>query len=67
MPDKKNNSSRQPFDLTEESSKRGDERATEIARRVESDDVNEETNLGPVDQPGDGEVENRISTSLDEE
>jgi len=65
--DNENNSSPQPFDLTEEASRRADEKATTIARKKESDDVNEETNLGPADEPKHSKVENRLSTSLDEE
>ena len=43
---------REPYDLTEEGSKRGrDEEATNVARNVESDDINEETNLGYVPGP----------------
>ena len=67
MKHKENVPSKQPFDLTEESSLRTDEEATVIARKLESDDINEETHLGPADEPRDGEVENRVSTSLDEE
>jgi hypothetical protein len=65
--EREKSSSRQPFDLTEEASRREDEKATTIARRVESDDVNEETNIGPVNEPTEDKVENRVATSLDEE
>ena len=56
------------FDLSEESSKRPEgEAATVAARQSESDDINEESGLGPVDGPGDSYGENRVSTSLDDE
>lgn len=55
-------------DLTQKSSERNGPKATEMARELESDDVNEETGLGKV--PGSSEkemVENKVSTSLDDE
>ena len=56
------------YDLTEETSKRGDERATNIARWQESDAVNENRSLGQVPAPdGDDAAENKVSTSLDDE
>jgi hypothetical protein len=67
MKHKESDPSKQRFDLTEESSRRTGEEATSVARKLESDDINEETRLGPADEPRDGEVENRVSTSLDEE
>ena len=58
-----------PYDLTEETSKRGsDEDAASEARKAENDDVSEETNLGFVSSPkGDDAAENRVTTSLDDE
>jgi hypothetical protein len=60
---------KKPYDLTEEGSKRGrDEEATNVARNVESDDANEETNLGYVPGPeGDVHGENRVATSLSDD
>lgn len=60
---------REPYDLTEEASKRGgDEEATTVARNLESDDSNEETNLGQVPGPdGDSNGENRVTTSLSDD
>jgi hypothetical protein len=56
------------YDLTEKSSERGDEQATSIARELESDDINENKNLGPVSSPkGDDAAENKVATSLDGE
>jgi len=53
-----------PFDLTEESSQRpGGEEATSVARQVESDDANEESNTGPVNTPDDQDVEDEVWTS----
>lgn len=54
------------FDLTEEGSKRNSEEGTDLARQVESDDINEETNSGLVSGPND-DAENRVSTSLSED
>lgn len=46
-------------DLTEEESKRGDEKATDIARRLENDDQ------GGVSGPeGDDAAEDKVETSL---
>lgn len=58
-----------PYDLTEEASRRGsDQGAAEEARKQESDDVNEETNLGFVSSPeGDSAGENRVSTSISDD
>jgi hypothetical protein len=55
------------YDLTEEASKRpGQSGATEAARRAESDDANEETNIGSVNTPaGDNWAENKVATSDD--
>ncbi|HEY0040686.1 MAG TPA: hypothetical protein VGB71_08495 [Flavisolibacter sp.] len=53
-------------DMTEESSDLGDEKATRIARQLESDDVNENTGIGTVPTPdGDNAAENKVATSLD--
>ncbi|HEX8316583.1 MAG TPA: hypothetical protein VF609_16390 [Flavisolibacter sp.] len=55
-------------DLTEESSERGDEKSTSLARQMESDDQNEFTGAGTVPTPdGDRAAENKIATSLDNE
>ena len=52
--------------MTEESSDLGDEKATRIARQLESDDVNENTGIGTVPTPdGDNAAENKVATSLD--
>lgn len=58
-----------PYDLTEEASRRGgDQGAADEARKVENDDVNEETNLGFVSSPeGDSSAENRVTTSISED
>lgn len=58
---------RKPYDLSEEASRRPGEGATEAARQAESDEVNEETGLGPVDSKEGGSVEDRVSTSLSED
>ncbi|MBD0333772.1 MAG: hypothetical protein ICV66_14090 [Chitinophagaceae bacterium] len=56
------------YDLTEESSKRGDEGSTSLARAMESDDQNEFTGTGTVPSPeGDSAAENKVATSLDDE
>jgi hypothetical protein len=53
-----------PYDLSEESSRRGnDEEATELARREESDDMGR----GQSDLPHDSGNENRVTTSLSED
>lgn len=54
------------FDLSEEASKRSDEKATSIARQLESDDINEETNSGIVNGPNE-DAENRVWTSSSDE
>jgi hypothetical protein len=55
-------------DLTEESSQRGNEQATNLARQMASDDQNEFTGSGTVPSPeGDSAAENKIATSLDNE
>lgn len=55
-------------DITEEASKRGDEKATSLARQLESDDSQEFTGAGLVPTPdGDSDAENKIATSLDDE
>lgn len=60
--------SKNPFDLSEEASKRSDEEATHLARQAESDDANEETGIGPVDEPKEGLFgSNKLPTSLDDE
>ena len=59
---------KEPFDLTEQASERGDEEATALAREAESDDVNENNALGTVTRPeGDNAGENRVTTSLSED
>ena len=60
---------KEPYDLSEEASKRGsDEEATNIARSVESDDSNEGTNIGYVPNPEDDvHGENRVTTSLSDD
>lgn len=64
MPDNK----KEPYDLTEEASKRRDDASTCIAREAESDDVNENTGLGNVVSPDEDEAgENRVSTSLSDD
>ena len=55
-------------DLTEESSQRGSEKATSLARQMESDDQNGFTGAGTVPSPeGDSAAENKVATSLDNE
>jgi hypothetical protein len=65
----KEDNTEQHYDLTEDASKRsGGTTATTMARAAENDDVNEETNMGDVNGPGDDyEGENRVSTSLSED
>lgn len=64
MPDKSNS----PYDLTEEASKRSDEKGTSIARELESDDTSENKSAGSVPSPeGDDNGENRVTTSLSED
>lgn len=57
------------YDLTEEASKRPESSdATTIARQVENDDINEETNIGSFNSPDrDFTGENRIATSLNDD
>ena len=56
------------IDLTEESSERGSEQSTNLARQIESDDQNEFTGAGTVPTPdGDSAAENKVATSLDNE
>ncbi len=56
------------YDLTQISSERGGEKTTPIAREQESDDANENTNLGSVSsEEGDSTAENKVATSLDNE
>jgi len=63
MKEKNEKGDQKPYDQTEEASLRSDERATEEARRLENDDVNENTNLGNVPGPeGDSSAENRVAT-----
>jgi hypothetical protein len=54
------------YDLTEKASRREDEGATKLARRLENDDSNEETNMGPPSESRDDWVDNKGDTSLDE-
>ncbi|MDB5252440.1 MAG: hypothetical protein JWP27_1609 [Flaviaesturariibacter sp.] len=57
---------KKPFDMTEEASLRNDLRATEEARRAESDDAS--PGGGLTDMPGDQAFgENKVSTSLDDD
>ncbi len=66
--DRDEKSSKEYYDMTEDASRRpGGEDATKAARNAESDDANEETNLGTVDQQDDDWTENKVSTSLDDE
>ena len=56
------------YDLTEEASKRGDEKSTSLARAMELDDMNEYTGIGTTPSPeGDSDAENKVATSLDDE
>ena len=55
------------YDLSEEASRRGNEEATTIARRMENDDANEENNAGPISISSNDFVENKIAGSLDGE
>ena len=67
-PNSKNIQGHKPYDLTEEASKRpGDEEASSIARQIEGDDINEETNSGQVNAPDDDDVENEVWTSSSDE
>lgn len=57
------------YDATEKARSRGGDReAADEARKQESDEVNEETNLGVVSAPeGDSAGENRVSTSISDD
>jgi len=57
---------KQPYDLTEQASLRENEDATRIARQVENDNNNEETNLENTAQPLAGLPDNKLPTSLDD-
>jgi hypothetical protein len=58
----------EPYDLTEEASKRTDESATDTARFLESDDANESFDIDHVSSPEeDSWAENSVATSLDDE
>ncbi|RYZ27532.1 MAG: hypothetical protein EOO10_12425 [Chitinophagaceae bacterium] len=62
------NSKRQYNDITEKASERGDEKATNLSRQLESDDSQEFTGAGLIPTPdGDGAAENKVATSLDDE
>jgi hypothetical protein len=63
----KDSDSKKYIDLTEEASKRHGEDATSLARQLESDDINEERTLGPVNSPNDKDVENEVWTSSSDE
>jgi hypothetical protein len=55
-------------DLTEEGSRREDEISTSIARKLESDDVNEENSSGAMNDPsGDRSAEKKVATSIDDD
>ena len=62
MPD---DTSKKPYDLTEEASKRQDGEATNIARQLENGDVN--SNAGSNNEPNDDLVQNKVWTSLSDE
>jgi hypothetical protein len=63
-----NSNTHQPFDLSEEASKRRQgEEATTVARQAENDDVNEEKNTGLVNLPNDEQLDNEVWTSLSDE
>jgi hypothetical protein len=60
--------SKDRYDLTEEGSKRGDEKATRIAREQGTDRENGNAPMGNVAEPKkDDMVENRVTTSLSDE
>ena len=64
MPRDKN----QPFDLSEEASRRDSEDATAAARQAESDDMFEGSGLGNMPSPkGDSVGENKVATSLSDD
>jgi len=68
MSDTEADKEKQPYDLTEKASNRGNEGATRMARELESDDVNENNALGNVTSPnGDDAAENRVTTSLSDD
>ena len=55
-------------DMTEKASERGDDKATSLARQMESDDASEFTGAGFIPTPErDSAAENKIATSLDDE
>lgn len=56
----------EPYDMTEASIVRPNG-ATELARALESDDINQGNDLVPVSPPHNDHLDNnRVSTSLDE-
>jgi hypothetical protein len=58
----------QPFDLSEEASRRDSEDATAAARQAESDDMFEGSGLGNMPSPeGDSDGENKVATSLSDD
>lgn len=61
MPD---DTSKKLYDLTEEASKGQDSEATNMARRLETDDVN---NNAGSNEPSDDLVQNKVWTSLSDE
>jgi hypothetical protein len=64
MPDNK----KQPFDLSEEASRRDSEQGTAAARQAESDDISEGSALGNTPTPeGDNYGENKVATSLSDD
>lgn len=61
------NSLEEHSDMTEKSSRRVDNDSTQLARQLESDDINENTRMGSTPSPDDGIAENKVATSLDNE
>src|SRR4051812_22475749 len=64
------NSSKKPYDLSGEASRRpGDDPATSISRELESDDVNEQTISSQVNTPDDDEwkMKNELYTATSNE
>jgi hypothetical protein len=58
----------EPYDLSEEASRRGGEASTEEARFQESDEASEMGQRGLTDRPeGDNWAENGVATSIDDE
>lgn len=58
----------QPYDATEQGSRRGDAEATRIAREHETDRENGNAPYGNIVSPeGDSAGENRVTTSLSED